>query len=48
MSCLLVEEKRVLEESERREMLCDWGGRGDFKEQPRVLCGPAPERRRGY
>ena len=32
-------------------MLCNWGvgvgGGGDFKEQPRVPCGPAPERRGG-
>ena len=37
MSCLSLEEKRVSGESERREMLCNWGVRwgGDFKEQPR-------------
>ena len=41
MSCLSLEEKRVSGKSERREMLFDWKGHGNFKEQPRMPCGPS-------
>ena len=35
MSCLLLEEKHISEESERREMLCDWRGLWGFQRTAR-------------